>query len=94
MLFIVFRQQSATVQALVQVEPELVSKRMVRFAEGITSESIVLVEGTIQKPLELVTGCTVQEAEVKIIKVSFDWSLSSFIRFVAHFDDPCVSRFT
>jgi aspartyl/asparaginyl-tRNA synthetase len=69
MLFLVFRQQSATLQALVQVEPELVSKKMVKFAEGITSESIVLVEGIIQKPIELIKGCTVQDAEVKISKV-------------------------
>lgn len=69
MVFLVFRQQTTTIQALVQVEAELVSKRMVKFAEGITPESIVLVEGTIQKPLDLVNSCTVQDAEIKIKKV-------------------------
>lgn len=71
MVFLVFRQQTTTIQALVQVEAELVSKRMVKFAEGITPESIVLVEGTIQKPLDLVNSCTVQDAEIKIKKVRF-----------------------
>lgn len=70
MIFLLFRQQSATIQALVQVEPELVSKKMVKFAESISPESIVLVEGVVQKPLEPVRSCTVQEAEVKITKVS------------------------
>lgn len=72
MVFLVFRQQNQTIQALVQVEPELVSKKMVRFAESINPESIVLVEGTVQKPLELVKSCTVQDAEIKIKTVSFE----------------------
>jgi aspartyl/asparaginyl-tRNA synthetase len=72
MVFLVFRQQSTTVQALIQVEPELVSKKMVRFAESINPESIVLVEGTVQKPLELVKSCTVQDAEIKIRKVRLE----------------------
>ena len=71
MVFLVFRQQNHTIQALVQVEPELVSKKMVRYAESINPESIVLVEGTVQKPLEPVKSCTVQDAEIKIKTVSF-----------------------
>ncbi|KAM0749398.1 aspartyl-tRNA synthetase [Meredithblackwellia eburnea MCA 4105] len=69
MVFLVLRQQTQTIQALVQVEPETVSKHMVRYAEHINAESIVLVEGTVQKPLELVKSCTVQDAEVKISKI-------------------------
>lgn len=80
MIFLVLRQQSATMQALVQVEPELVSKKMVRFCEGITPESIVLVEGFIQKPLELIKSCTVQDAEVKVTQVRLSLS-SLFLRF-------------
>lgn len=71
MLFIVFRQQFTTIQALIQVEPEVVSKKMVKFAEGITSESIVLVEGTIKKAPELINSCSVQDAEIKIQKVCY-----------------------
>ncbi|KAK4056607.1 GTPase required for pre-60S ribosomal subunit nuclear export and maturation [Microbotryomycetes sp. JL221] len=66
MVFVVFRQQNNTIQGLVQVEPELVSKKMVRWAEEVNPESIVLVKGTVQKPLELVKSCTVQDAEIKI----------------------------
>ena len=71
MVFLVFRQQNNTVQALVQVAPETVSKKMVAFAEKINPESIVLVEGTIQKPIDLVKSCTVQDVEIKIAKVRF-----------------------
>ncbi|KAI5474364.1 asparaginyl-trna synthetase [Pseudohyphozyma bogoriensis] len=69
MVFLVFRQQSSTIQALVQVEKELVSKKMVNFCEKINPESIVLVEGTVQKPLEEVKSCTVSDAEIKISKI-------------------------
>jgi len=70
MVFFMLRQQASTIQALIQVEPELVSKKMVRWAEQVNSESIVLVTGTVQKPLEPVKSCTVQDAEIKIKTVS------------------------
>ncbi|SCV70829.1 BQ2448_3591 [Microbotryum intermedium] len=69
MNFLVLRQQQHTIQALIQVEPELVSKPMVRWTESINAESIVLVEGTVQKPLESVKSCTVSDAEIKISQI-------------------------
>ncbi|KAK4055675.1 aspartate--tRNA ligase dps1 [Microbotryomycetes sp. JL201] len=66
MVFLVFRQQNHTIQGLVQVEPDLVSKKMVRWSEEVNPESIVLVKGTVQKPLEAVKSCTVQDAEIKV----------------------------
>lgn len=70
MVFFVLRQQSHTIQTLIQVAPETVSKNMVKFAETTNPESIVLIEGTIQKPIDLVKSCTVQDVEIKIAKVS------------------------
>ena len=92
MVFIVLRQQAHTIQGLVQVEPELVSKKMVRWVEGIHSESIVLVEGHVQKAAETVKSCTVQDVELKIRKVSF----SQIVRFLLASSDQFVSshRFT
>lgn len=69
MVFFVLRQQSHTIQALIQVAPETVSKHMVKFAENTNPESIVLIEGTIQKPIDLVKSCSVQDVEIKIAKV-------------------------
>jgi len=69
MVFVVLRQQAHTIQGLVQVEPELVSKKMVRWVEGVHAESIVLVEGHVQKAAETVKSCTVQDVELKIKKV-------------------------
>ena len=79
MVFVVLRQQAHTIQGLVQVEPELVSKKMVRWVEGVHAESIVLVEGTVQKAAEKIKSCTVQDVELKIQKVSLS-SRSSWPR--------------
>lgn len=66
MVFFLFRQQSHTIQALVQVDPTQVSKKMVKYSESINPESIVLVEGVLQAPIELVKSCTIQDVELKI----------------------------
>ena len=66
MCFFVLRQNSSTIQGLVVVDKETISKQMVKFAQGISTESIVLLEGTIAVPKEPVTGCTVQDAEIAI----------------------------
>ncbi|KAF9202577.1 aspartate--tRNA ligase dps1 [Haplosporangium sp. Z 27] len=66
MCFFQLRQNSSTIQGLVVFNDSTISKQMVKFAQGITSESIVLIEGTIAKPLEPVKSCTVQDAEITI----------------------------
>ncbi|KAF9896773.1 aspartate--tRNA ligase dps1, partial [Lobosporangium transversale] len=66
MCFFQLRQNSNTIQGLVVYNESTVSKQMVKFAQGITSESIVLIEGTIAKPVEPVKSCTVQDAEIAI----------------------------
>ena len=59
-------------------EPDKVSQTMVRWAEGITRESIVLVDGIVQRPppdQEVVHSTTIHQYEIKIHKVRiFTWS--------------------
>ncbi|GAA6022132.1 hypothetical protein JCM10207_000772 [Rhodosporidiobolus poonsookiae] len=69
MVFVVLRQQNHTMQGLVLVEPELVSKKMVRWVEGIHDESIVQVEATVAKAKEPIKSCTVHDYELKIKKI-------------------------
>lgn len=69
MVFFTLRQQSHTIQALLKFHAEFVSQSMVKFAEGINPESIVLVEGTVKAPLEDVTSCTIQKVEINVSKV-------------------------
>ncbi|KAG0307537.1 aspartate--tRNA ligase dps1 [Dissophora globulifera] len=66
MCFFQFRQNSSTIQGLVVFNDTSISKQMVKFAQNVTSESIVLIQGTIAKPLEPVKSCTVQDAEIMI----------------------------
>ena len=70
MVFLALRQKVATIQAIIQVNPTTISKQMVKWAAGLDLESIVLVEGKAQKPLEDVASTTVHDCEIMVEKVS------------------------
>ncbi|EIW62843.1 aspartyl-tRNA synthetase cytoplasmic [Trametes versicolor FP-101664 SS1] len=71
-VFLIFRHQFTTVQGVLTEEADKVSQTMVRWAEGVSRESIVLVEGVIQRPppdQEDVHGTTIHQYEIKIAKL-------------------------
>ncbi|KAI0737608.1 aspartyl-tRNA synthetase cytoplasmic [Daedaleopsis nitida] len=71
-VFLILRHQFTTVQGVLTEEPNKVSETMVRWAEGIARESIVLVQGVVQRPppnQEQVHSTTIHEYEVKICKL-------------------------
>jgi hypothetical protein len=70
MVFLNLRQRTGTVQALLQVTAELVSKQMVKWAGSLADESIVLVEGTVKKSPEPIKSATVDDVEIHISEVS------------------------
>lgn len=60
-------------QGVLTEEADKVSQTMVRWAEGLAREAIVLVEGVVQRPpqsQEDVHSTTIHEYEIKISKVS------------------------
>lgn len=70
MVFFTFRQEGGkTVQGLLSQKPEKVSKQMVKWAQSVTNESIVLVEGAVQASPEPIKSCSVKDAEILISKV-------------------------
>ena len=69
MVFFNLRQRTDSVQAILEVEDAKVSKFMVKWASGLASESIVLVEGVVQKPLEEIKSATIKDAELKLTRV-------------------------
>jgi aspartyl/asparaginyl-tRNA synthetase len=69
MVFLNLRQRIDSVQALLTVTPEKVSKQMVKWAASLTDESIVLIEGAVKKTPELIKSATVSDVEVHIAKV-------------------------
>lgn len=71
MLFIALRQRLDTIQGLIMVNSTTISKQMVKWASSVSDESIVLVEGQVQKPMEEVKSCTVGLCEILISKVRF-----------------------
>ena len=70
MVFLNLRQRIDSVQALVTVTPEKVSKQMVKWVASLGSESIVLVEGVVKTAPEEIKSATVGDIEVHINKVS------------------------
>lgn len=70
MVFFTFRQEGGkTIQGLLSQKPEKVSKQMVKWAQGVTTESIVLVEGEVQASPEPIKSCSVKDAEIMISKI-------------------------
>lgn len=61
--FLVLRQQTATIQAILFVDDKTVSKGMVKYAAGIPRESILDVEARVVCPDMLVEGCTQNEVQ-------------------------------
>jgi aspartyl-tRNA synthetase len=72
MVFLNLRQRSDSVQALVLVAPEKVSKQMVKWTAGLADESIVLVQGVVRKSPEPIKSASVQDVEIHVSQVS--WS--------------------
>ncbi|EGN98604.1 hypothetical protein SERLA73DRAFT_89528 [Serpula lacrymans var. lacrymans S7.3] len=66
MVFLNLRQRTDTVQALLTVTPEKVSKQMVKWAASLADESIVLVEGSVKKSPEIIKSATVGDVEIHI----------------------------
>ncbi|KAH9944432.1 aspartate-tRNA ligase [Epithele typhae] len=81
MVFLNLRQRTDSVQALLSVAPEKVSKQMAKWAAGLSIESIVLVEGTVKKAPEAIKSATVQDAELHISQIHLVSGLETVLPF-------------
>lgn len=68
MAFLVLRERGFTVQCVVTVTQELVSKQMVKFAAGLSRESIVDIYGIVTNPGVQIKGAS-QQVEVQVRKL-------------------------
>ena len=71
-MFLVLRQGISTVQAVLSEEEGKVSSNMVRWAGNLNRETIVYIQGKIQKPGDgqpEVKQTSVHEVEISIQKV-------------------------
>ena len=60
MAFVVVRAKGFTVQCVVTARPDVVSKQMVKFAAGLSRESIVDIHGVVSVPSIAIKGTTQQ----------------------------------
>ncbi|KAA1468219.1 aspartyl-tRNA synthetase [Dentipellis sp. KUC8613] len=68
-VFINLRQRTDTIQAVLSITPEKVSKLMIKWTAGLQDESIVLVEGIVKKAPEEIKSATVRDAEIQIEQI-------------------------
>ncbi|KAF8065924.1 IBI1 [Scenedesmus sp. PABB004] len=64
--FLMIRQRTATVQAVMFADEETVSKGMVKYACGVPKESIVDVGGVVVAPAAPVESATQQDVELQV----------------------------
>ncbi|KAJ2064705.1 aspartate--tRNA ligase dps1 [Coemansia sp. S146] len=69
MCFLVLREGSATAQGLLVVDNETISKQMVKFANSVSSESLVSLVAKVVIPSEPVKSCTVGDVELHVSKL-------------------------
>ena len=67
--FLVLRQETATVQAVLFVDDETVSKSMVKYACNIPKESIVDVGGVVTVPESPVESCSQSSIELQVTEI-------------------------
>ena len=91
MVFLNLRQRTDSVQALLLVTPEKVSKQMVKWAASLADESIVLIEGVAHKTQEPIKSATVSDVEVHVSKVCGTSNLVTYFQNLS--TDPLNSWF-
>ncbi|KAJ1824405.1 aspartate--tRNA ligase dps1 [Coemansia sp. RSA 2671] len=69
MCFLVLREGSATAQGLLVVDNETISKQMVKFANSISSESLVSLVAKVVVPSEPIKSCTVGDVELHVSRL-------------------------
>ncbi|CAB4277080.1 unnamed protein product [Prunus armeniaca] len=68
MAFVVVRERWFTVQCVVTVQPDTVSRQMVKYVAGLSRESVIDVEGFVSVPSVEIKGTT-QQVEVQVRKL-------------------------
>jgi aspartyl/asparaginyl-tRNA synthetase len=69
--FLILRQGTQTVQAILAVDEQNISKQMLKFATSIPTESLIEVEAQLFAPNDPIKSCSVTDAELHIQKVRF-----------------------
>lgn len=86
MVFLTLRQRLDTIQSILTGDEATISKAMLKFAAGIAPESLVLIKATVVQSAVRVTGCTVQDFELKVLEVR-----SAFCAFPVVLDNYAIA---
>jgi aspartyl-tRNA synthetase len=75
--FILLRQSTTTIQAVLEVREGVVSEQFVRWAEHLYTECIVHVHGELRAPPDQVKSCSVHDLELRIDRMHVIVSVDS-----------------
>ncbi|KAI3318261.1 aspartyl-tRNA synthetase [Xylariaceae sp. AK1471] len=67
--FVLLRQSTTTIQAVLEVREGAVSEQFVRWAEHLYTECIVHVHGELRTPPETIKTCSIHDLELRIDKM-------------------------
>ncbi|KZV99070.1 aspartate-tRNA ligase [Exidia glandulosa HHB12029] len=81
MLFLNLRQKTASIQGLMIIDGTKVSKQMLKWSSSLLAESIVLVEGVVEKTAEEIKSASVKDLEIKISKFNLIAGLDGLLPF-------------
>jgi len=69
LVFVIFRDRTETIQGVVEFREGVISKGFVRWAQRLTTEGLVHVEGTLQRPPEEIKSCSIRDIELVVDKL-------------------------
>ncbi|WFD04160.1 aspartate--tRNA ligase [Malassezia obtusa] len=66
LVFLVVRDQAITLQTVLSEKSGPITAHMLHWAKRLPTESLITVQGTLQRPHEVITGCSVTHLELKV----------------------------
>lgn len=94
-VFLVFRQQTITIQGVLQSNegqvngteqglPVTICEQMVRSVEHLPTETVVLVTGKLRRPPQEVKGATIHNAELDVLEIHVVSKLTQHVPFTPY----------
>lgn len=64
--FLVIRDRTITLQTVLSETSGFMTEHMLHWAKRLPAESLIIVQGMLQRPHEPITGCTISHLELKV----------------------------
>ena len=89
--FVVLREHGVTMQAVLSEHGTNITSHMMHWVMRLSSESLVFVQGTLQKPREVITGCDIAHLELHLTHVHLVSGISEKMPFTVYAAERALS---